>query len=257
MAAGDVTVDVTVPSSQSCYYFDGVDDYITIGNEGSFDFPNDHPLAISLWINPRVVDNNDGMICNDVSGGDPRFSIYLLASGYVRCTIGNGASNENFTSSAFAVAANTWSHIVVSLEPSTFKMWVNNVSQVDTARAIEMVANATTWKIGMCFNHSDYCFPGLIRDVRIYRRALTSEEVTKLYNNKEVNSFQLGGHWKLNGDATDSSPFNHTGSVSGAVPITISKEIYDVVHASRVGATDKYLAITLNSGVINCNINET
>ena len=72
-----------------------------------------------------------------------------------------------------------------------------------------------------CPNGTGYT-PGTFDDIRIYNRALSASEVSTLYGqyrgNLGIASGEKGliGWWKMDGNASDSSPYRNNGTVGGA-----------------------------------------
>ncbi len=126
---------------------DGVDDHVDIGNIGS------GIKTISFWI---YSDDITSRKIIDIDGID---QIELNASGDVQATSFPAATiYKDSVSGSTRLATSTWSHIVVTdttgVNPSNF-----DVGAVSTSY-----------------------FDGRIDDVRVYNRALSVEEVTRLYH---------------------------------------------------------------------------
>jgi hypothetical protein len=70
------------------------------------------------------------------------------------------------------------------------------------------------------FGNSKYSWNGLIDDVRIYNRALSAEEVSKLYRGEWVSDTGLVGHWEMDeghgGQVRDKSGNGNHGTIYGA-----------------------------------------
>ncbi|MDB5181882.1 MAG: 5-Nucleotidase domain protein [Candidatus Saccharibacteria bacterium] len=94
-----------------------------------------------------------------------------------------------------------------------------NTAPIDVGRGINAVA---------CPNGNGYA-PVIYDDIRIYNRAINTNEAKALYEQYD-STVQLGsgqdglvGHWKLDGNAKDATPYSNNGIVTGAVPASDRK----------------------------------
>jgi len=90
------------------------------------------------------------------------------------------------TSFAFTFAANTWYHITLTYVASskTVRCYVDG-SEIGNGETLSLLASVTTgtqMKIG-AYNTANY-YNGKLDQVRIFNDSLTSDEVSKLYNNE-------------------------------------------------------------------------
>lgn len=106
-----------------------------------------------------------------------------------------------------AYADGNWHHAVFISTNSTKQIWIDGVSKTvyyyqsgsATAQADLIDIEFGTAKAGNFYN-------GILDQVRIYSTALSSSDVTKLYNeSSQIPTANLTAHYKLNGDAKDSA----------------------------------------------------
>ncbi len=76
---------------------------------------------------------------------------------------------------------NTWYHIVGTYDNSQLKLYINSQIKAITNYSGNMISNNENLFIGRVGNSNGYFTNGSIDDVRIYRRALTGDEVQILY----------------------------------------------------------------------------
>ena len=137
----------------------------------------------------------------------------------------------------FALPDSEWNHIC-SIRSGTTHTLIGNGGQNIVSNTVSSAAlDATSLIIGQ--TGSALYFPGLLDDVRIYNRALSNAEVTKLYNQgtlklqaplaNTVAQNGLIGYWPFNGkDVNGTTTYDRSGSgnngtlVNGPVP-TIGK----------------------------------
>ena len=76
-----------------------------------------------------------------------------------------------------------WRHLVVTLTGGILSLYVDGVLATSVTNAGSINVSGSSFQgIGSPIQYNDY-FNGLIDEVGIWNRALTSDEITKLYNN--------------------------------------------------------------------------
>lgn len=170
--------------------FDGVDDYVNIGDPTSVDFGSGN-FALATWFvtrNPTgsrqiligkdVAGNRQfGLVydANDDSNNKLQIFYYLNSTSAVTC---NSTSNN-------LVADTKWHHLAGQRYGNTFQMYLDGVRiNCDEAGTHgSMAASSAILRIGareyVGFNNN---LSGSLDDVRIYNRALSASEIQKLYN---------------------------------------------------------------------------
>jgi len=182
-------------TANHAYNFDGVDDYITLGNPPLLQIGN--TITVSGWININTI-NNGGMYIikkiyyapgaggptkgfwfqQDFTGGTSggaSFSTVIVSS--------VGTTITQFTSTYIGnspLQASNWIFFAMVIDGKSFKFYqneslVNNFTQPNNIMDDGTLGN---WII----SSTDCCyFNGRIDDVAIYNRALSATEVTQLY----------------------------------------------------------------------------
>lgn len=202
---------------QSCYSvnFNAVDsDSINAGNGSSLNFTG--AFTISAWIKPSVADGN---IVRKV-GVNTGYMMFIHTDRSLSLNSNEYASD--LFSDPGAVTLGSWNYVVGTVDGSGLaNIYVNGTSvksgnrqALNTTAGSDLVIGGNSWNSGNFFN-------GFMDDVRIYNRAITSTEVSDLYNGKEISSNNLIGHWNLNEgsgtSANDSSGNANTGTMANAV----------------------------------------
>jgi len=161
------------------FSFDGVDDYVNIGNLGSFPSKG----TIIYWMYPNEVVNYRNPFGTDIAGNNAGIRFEEDSTGkfeVVIAYIGYGA--HTYTNS---LSANNW-YLVTLVWDSTsnnVKGYLNGALVFDHAQ--------TNWpsalpdvEIGKGIGYySDRNWNGLIDEVAIYNRALSAEEIAQHYQN--------------------------------------------------------------------------
>ena len=192
--------------ANSAYSFD-VSKFIVVPYSASLAFSNQ--MTVSAWINLRTFSGNG------TNAGAPLFQCPAISTvdwtgwnvGYELCTYGSGNANSgilNFqgnssghgNSSAWCnmSGTNIWTQVIVVYSNAVQQMYINGVPSLQSTN--------TTWNgaIGNA-NHDLYIgtrvsnpynvwFFGSMNDIRLYNRALSSNDVAQLY---AVESSPCGG----------------------------------------------------------------
>ena len=86
-------------------------------------------------------------------------------------------SSTQFVTGTSQLAANTWVHLAATYDGATLRLYVNGAQVGSRAVTQSMALSAGPLQIGGNAVWGEY-FSGLIDDVRVYNRALTSAEIT-------------------------------------------------------------------------------
>lgn len=170
--------------------FNGVDNYIVINDDPTFDWGPDASFTIEVWSKFTDVSGQD----NKVMIGRDQFS--LKPHWWVGARVETGKANftllEDGTSRGVSTISTTsinddkWHHIVAVRDNSTNmnRIYVDGVEEGAETYDYTIGFNATT-TIGlgyMAFNNSPrYFYNGLLDEVAIHNRALTPEEIRSSY----------------------------------------------------------------------------
>jgi hypothetical protein len=177
---------------EGAYEFDGVNDYIDIGNNT---INGTQELTVSAWVNhrtfaasgssrPYVSDWNTWSV-----GSQKGFALRTYSNGKSPSFwLANGTNYYTVTSSK-EISLNTWYLITgVFKANSIFKIYING-EQTGSASAPNQYVkeDATSIYIGKGNVNAGY-FDGSIDDVRIYNRALTDAEIK---HNYDIESYKM------------------------------------------------------------------
>lgn len=181
--------------------FDGSDDVITVPHASSLDVTSAYTLA--LWIHPSASQTVNPLVVRGEGSTDD--IELLLAGGTSGLTLahnrGNGgtfatASHNGHTGCAAdggwgEPSVNTWTHVVVTFESGTWKVYYNGVQQGSSVTGCTGPDDTNKgWMLGH-ITHSDFAggttsFAGLLNDVRFFGRSLSASEVLALYGTPQT-----------------------------------------------------------------------
>ncbi len=170
----------------NAYDFNGVDNYIDIGNDTSIKPPL--PVTISLWV--AWDDTDAGHIFVNNWGNTYYYGVWLQVNpdGSFGVTIGNGGfaaatSRKGRGSTGATLTRGQWHHVaavVRSVNDMDVYLDGVNVSGDYSGSATGMVYNSSAGTMGYLTVTSNYFYKGKLDDVRFYNRALSDGEITKL-----------------------------------------------------------------------------
>jgi len=175
-----------------CQDFDGTNDYITVPDNADFDWASDASFAVELWCkftNVAAPKNKVMIGRDDGGGGHPHWWLGAshttgLATCYLLDSSGSGIGITGTT----AINDGDWHHLVFVRDESLNenRLYVDGVMEdSDTYNYGANFGASTTIGIGyMAYNATpDYFYDGLLDEIAIYNRVLSTSEIIQHYSN--------------------------------------------------------------------------
>lgn len=174
--------------------FDGVDDYVEVADDASLDLgTSDFSIVSWVKLNPNPSCNKHAFVVKRQVGPPwPGYSLfYNLDLSELRGQLDfgwpSGPVYEHTTVDA-GVVAGSWCHVVWAVDRTNSKsyMYVNGsptAESPDTITANGSTDNSAPLYIGAGLGTTTAMLDGVIDEVAIYSRVLTSEEIQENYEN--------------------------------------------------------------------------
>ncbi|CRK59608.1 Cytochrome c551/c552 [Alloactinosynnema sp. L-07] len=159
--------------------FDGVNDLVTIADANDLDLTN--AMTLEGWVRPSAGADWRTVLMKERPSG-LSYSLYSdngagRPSAYVRLlTADDSATGPS------ALPQNAWSHVAMTFDGATIRLYVNGVQVTSAAAPGSVAASTGALRIGGNSVWGEY-FGGLIDDVRVYNRVLTATEIGADMNN--------------------------------------------------------------------------
>jgi len=159
------------------WVFDGIDDYITFGNNTATNFYHTDAFSLEAWIKPSAFAGFDTII----GGG---YGNYRLAQNSNTLTF-RLDSNNLIVEQASLLQLNEWQHVAATYDPNTFTaaIYYNGRFIKQGTDATLNWSSTNNFGIGMSVGEGNpYYFPGNIAVGRVYNKTLTAAEVAQNYS---------------------------------------------------------------------------
>ena len=206
VALYELDEDALTPFKQGAV-FDGSSSYITINSTSTTPFDaSAKNFTISAWINVSTFQNDATIITKyGASSGVQSYQLGFQGSGNNTKLVfyeKDGASTVIHNSST-VLTAGQWYHIGLVRNSTQVIFYINGSAETISATNSINDGGSQSIIIGRQDGYSSTSFNGKIDQVRIYSSALSSGDVTNLYNESSVPTANLVAHYKLDGNAED------------------------------------------------------
>jgi hypothetical protein len=170
--------------------FDGGDDEISAGDDGTFDWSAENSFSVEYWMNSTSTCNgNEVMVGRDDSstnlhwwvgcrdlGDEAYFALYDKNGG-------NGG-NSDWPSSGIDVTDGTWHHVVAVKDSTHIRLYVDGVERDSVAKSYNAGFDGTApLNIGFLNLSGHYRYEGILDEVALHDKALSAAEISLHYSN--------------------------------------------------------------------------
>ena len=173
------------------YEFDGATQYINVGNDSDYDLSS--VGTIMIWAKPdtsypssTASNAYKGLIAKTTNGGLGQQNYYIDWYGsnttrILRGSIGD-ATGENIVSVSNFDFNASWVHIALTWNGTNVILYTNGKEKSQITQTKNAQITTSNLEIGRVFNNNGNNWDGLLDEVRIYNRALSSSEIAEIYN---------------------------------------------------------------------------
>lgn len=164
------------------YSFDGNGDYVQVTHSSTLAITGN--ISISAWVYLDSYTNYNGIISKCNTNIAYPYDVYtVVTTGKLRFWMGNGNSaNDDYWDSTDAIPLTTWTHIVITRESGTVKMYINgSLDSTDTGFSATTADGGDDLYIGNRID-SGTDLAGDIAQIGIWNKVLSVDEISALYN---------------------------------------------------------------------------
>ncbi len=153
--------------------FDGTSAKVTIPDAPSLRLTTD--MTLEAWVKPSTV---TAAWRDVIYKGNDNYLLEGTAPNGGGVPAGGGTFGANFvaTYGTAPLAVNTWTHLALTYNGATLRLYVNGVQVASQAQTGNLVTSANPLQIGGDSIFGQY-FQGTIDEVRIYNQALSPSEI--------------------------------------------------------------------------------
>lgn len=167
-------------SQNTCLDFDGINDHIEVPSSSSMTITEQ--ITMEVWVKQnsssglQIIFNKEGEYEIGLHNGEFVFAI---------------ANNWVFKYTGYNVSSNIWTHLAVTYNGSEYVAYVNGsevYSELSTGLISDVVPTQNDFWIGWRQAQLNNHFSGSIDEIRIWNIALTSAQVSSLYDDEFLDS---------------------------------------------------------------------
>ena len=154
--------------------FDGTNDWVTVPDQASLDLTTG--MTLEAWVNPAALGGAWRTALLKENGGTLAYALY--AHDGARGPAGHvNPGADTGVGAASALPVNAWSHVAVTYDATTMRVYVNGAQVATRAVSGALQNGSGPLRIGGNAVWGGEFFSGSLDEVRVYNRALTAAEV--------------------------------------------------------------------------------
>ena len=201
-----VSVFAICPSG-SALQFDGVDDYVDLGNLGLTE-----PITVSIWLKPNDTLNDRRLFQRLTSAGTGAGDLHIVNNDIYVWRQHNSHEKIVDLSSSWSGA---WHHLAVVYNADKTVIGYFDGFEHLQATSIGLDWDAGPMGLGNKYYQCGNTFNGIVDEVSIYNQALSAEEIrTLMHTRPDVNEPNLVAYWDFDeGEGQDVNDLSGNGNV--------------------------------------------
>ena len=161
----------------SALSFNGSNAWVTVPDSASLDFTTGYTLE--AWVKPTAANGQwrAAVIKEDPTRSELDYGLYAATdTGPPSAHVLVGNPPDTYLRGSSAPPLNSWTHIAATYDGTTLRVYANGVQQASKAVSGAITTANGALRIGGDAVWGEY-FAGLIDDVRVYNRALSTNEL--------------------------------------------------------------------------------
>ncbi|MEQ9301611.1 MAG: LamG-like jellyroll fold domain-containing protein, partial [Cyclobacteriaceae bacterium] len=208
---------ITFTSPENALNFDGVDDYVDLGN--SLAATVNTTFAVEAWIYPESIDATNGnIIFNKWTNGAEDKLFSLTTSGQVTF----GLFGAGGVTSTQSIGLNQWTHVAGVYDGSNMIVYINGIQDAQSAATGNVADNVGVVYVGgnpIRPNNEGGYFDGEIDNLRVWSVARSAADIVAGLTTQILSATGLDAAYDFNATSgttlTDISGNGNTGNVLG------------------------------------------
>ncbi len=215
------------------FSFDGVDDVVTVPNAPSLNLGPNSPITVELWAYRTGSASVMHFIGKRTGCGFNDFNYQMAFDPTRGLSFGSDPINGPVITGQ-QMPLNTWTHLAGTFDGTTFRFYING-SLAGTSTGTLGPINNAPFEIG----NSGTCTPfgGLIDEVSLYNRALSTSEIQAIFNAGSAGKCKSG--FIQNGPVTSNVAANPNPAAPN-VPIALGATVSDAAAGGSNVAAAEY-----------------
>jgi hypothetical protein len=204
----------------TAYAYNGISSATDMGNPSNLSLANAGSLSAWVYM-PNLSMGQDGLVVgkgdwsNDKNG---YLIVYLHSSQLFSAQLANANSSQTIDFNGVNITANNWYNLVLTWDGSNITTYLNGEHPTSFQQSVIPNSNISDFAIGFSQINKAHYFNGTIDEVGIWGRALTSTEVSEIYNNSSKNQYPFGQPTNVKAVATQPSCSVYTGTITIKAP---------------------------------------
>jgi glucose/arabinose dehydrogenase len=153
--------------------FDGVNDFVSIADANDLDLTA--AMTLEAWVRPAALGNVWRTVALKENAGAMTYALYA-STDTGRPTGQANVGGERDARGASAVPVATWSHLAVTYDGTTVRLYVNGTQTATRTAGGPMAVSTRPLKLGGNAVWGEW-YSGLIDDLRVYNRVLSATDI--------------------------------------------------------------------------------
>ena len=160
--------------------FGGINDYIDCGNDSSLNITDE--ITVSAWAKFNVKNNYNTLVSKWKTSLDRTWNLRLDGSIDQKISLTIKSGGVNFVATGNIAPINQYIHFIGTYDGEIIRIYENGNETGNNPSPSGLMDSDGTAKIIIAGKELGDYFNGDIDDIRIYNRALSTDEISLLYN---------------------------------------------------------------------------